>query len=298
MREVVTPNLEIKIPTVTFTRALNTEGKLTVNWLGEYITGVYKYLLGIAVTVAIVMIMIGGLQYVLAAGGGDVKKAKKRMTDAVTGLILLFSVYLILFAVGGSRFTTFSALSLDNVARIPFPEENEPDFVRGTVATRLSDATGAGIGGSGARQIPEELVSELQAAAKEVMGKGYELSIASSFRTIEKQEELIKQNCNNPPGSDTCDPKPGKAQTCILRGGKAESCPHTTGRALDVWGATRVDGIQQQCISQAECLKNKTACRANPCQAAVLAAMKAQGFCNLSSEPWHFEKPKMSNNCN
>jgi len=28
-----------------------------------------------------------------------------------------------------------------------------------------------------------------------------------------------------------------------------------------------------------------------------MIAMKTAGFCNLKSEPWHFEKPTMSSNC-
>lgn len=297
-RETVQPNLEINIPTVTFTPALEKDGKLTVNWIAEYIAGVYKYLLGVAGTVAIVMIMIGGLQYVLSAGGADVKKAKKRINDAIIGLILLFSVYIILFAVNGPRLTAFNALTLTQIPTIPYPAEDEPDAVNGTVSANLGDATGPGIGGPGATKVPDELIPSFKLAAADVGKKGYELSIASSFRSIADQERLIKANCQNPPGAASCNPKPGKPQTCILRGGKAESCPHTTGRALDVWGATRVNGVQQQCVTQADCLKDKAACRANPCQAAVISAMQAQGFCNLSTEPWHFEKPKMSSNCN
>lgn len=297
-RPLAAPNLEIDIPGVVFTPALVRDGKLTINWIGEYITGVYRYLLGIGVTVAIVMIMIGGVQYTISLDKGGVTAAKKRINDAIIGLILLFSVYLILFTVAGPRLTTFNALSLDAVARREMPEEDEPLSVRGSVATNVTDASGSGIGGDGARKIPAELLPSLQAAAQETMKKNVELSIASSFRTIEKQEELIRKNCKNPPGSKDCDPKPGRPQTCILQGGKAESCPHTTGRALDIWGAKRENGVLKQCISQEECMKNKAACRADACQAAVLAAMKAQGFCNLSSEPWHFEKPKMSSNCN
>ncbi len=297
-RETVQPNLEINIPGVVFTPAIQKDGKLTINWIAEYIAGIYKYLLGIAVTVAIVMIMIGGLQYVLSAGGGDVKKAKKRINDAIIGLILLFSVYLILFAVNGPRLTAFNALTLSQIPTISYPEEDEPDSVNGVVSTNVGDVSGPGIGGPGALKIPAELAPSLKLAAAEVSKKNYELFIASSFRSVADQERLIKANCQNPPGAATCNPKPGKAQTCILRGGKAESCPHTTGRALDIWGATRVNGVLQQCISQADCMKDKAACRANPCQAAVLTAMKSQGFCNLSSEPWHFEKPKMSSNCN
>lgn len=70
-----------------------------VSGLSDYISQAYQTLLGIALTISIVMVMIGGLQYVLAAGSGSVGQAKERIVNAVTGLVLLFSAYVILYTV-------------------------------------------------------------------------------------------------------------------------------------------------------------------------------------------------------
>ncbi len=68
--------------------------------VGEYINAIYYWMIGAGITIAIVMIMIGGLQYVLGAGGGSAAKtAKKRIGDAVIGLVLLLCVNLILSTV-------------------------------------------------------------------------------------------------------------------------------------------------------------------------------------------------------
>ncbi len=65
--------------------------------LGAYVSGVYKWMLGVAGFFAIVMVMIGGLQWVLSSGGaGSIEKAKERMRNGVIGMILLFCVVLIL----------------------------------------------------------------------------------------------------------------------------------------------------------------------------------------------------------
>ncbi len=65
--------------------------------LGDYVSGVYKWMLGVAGFFAIVMVMIGGLQWVMSAGGaGSIEKAKERMRNGVMGMILLFCVVLIL----------------------------------------------------------------------------------------------------------------------------------------------------------------------------------------------------------
>jgi hypothetical protein len=90
-RPLITPKLSIDIPTVKFTSTI-VDGETRVNYLGDYIAGIYKYLIGVATLIAIVMLMIGGLQYSLFQGSG----AKTRMKNAVTGLILLLSTYIIL----------------------------------------------------------------------------------------------------------------------------------------------------------------------------------------------------------
>lgn len=68
--------------------------------IGQYVQVAYNLLLGICVTVAIVMVMVGGVQYVLGAGMPEqVAKAKRRIQNAVIGLVLLLSAYLILYTV-------------------------------------------------------------------------------------------------------------------------------------------------------------------------------------------------------
>lgn len=95
--KLLTPTLSIDIPGVTFTditskKSAAGETTLSINYLGDYIAGVYKYLLGVSTLIAIVMLMIGGLQYSIF----QEDKAKTRIKNAVTGLVLLLSTYLIL----------------------------------------------------------------------------------------------------------------------------------------------------------------------------------------------------------
>ncbi len=110
-KKLITPTLSIDIPDVKFTDALLKTNELgetvvTSNFLADYIAGVYKYLIGIATTIAIVMIMVSGLEWTFSGGsimGADSKastsRAKTRIRNAVTGLVLLMSAYLILFTV-------------------------------------------------------------------------------------------------------------------------------------------------------------------------------------------------------
>ncbi len=292
------PKLQIDIPGVNFESPLamtldDGSKAMSVNFLGAYVSGVYKYLIGFALTIAIVMIMVGGLQYVLGASSGDVKSGKIRMTDAIEGFILLMFVYVVLYTVNPET-TLFRGLEIKTVDVVI--QELEDDFVNGSAPGNVGTPTASNVSGANKSKISEELIPSVDAAAASLETQGYGMSITSALRTLETQLRLISENCQNRAGSQTCNPKPGEADTCILRGMSLASCPHTTGRALDIWG-TKL-GSTSQCIGKDACLANPTACRANPCQAAVLAAMKAEGFCNLASEPWHFEKPKMSTTCN
>lgn len=91
--------------------------------IGSYVNTVYKYLLGISGTVAIVMIMIGGLQYVTAVATGSVKAAKERIEHAVIGLVLLFCAALILQTVN-PRLLTLQPPRLPALKRIELVDPN------------------------------------------------------------------------------------------------------------------------------------------------------------------------------
>ncbi|MEK7105328.1 MAG: hypothetical protein AAB865_01455 [Patescibacteria group bacterium] len=92
------PNLSIPIPGLSFSAALDDGNYLTADFIGEYISGIYRYALGVAAILAVVMIMVGGVQYILgsASGGEAVAAAKKRITNGITGLVLLLSTYALL----------------------------------------------------------------------------------------------------------------------------------------------------------------------------------------------------------
>lgn len=69
----------------------------TATDIPSYINLIYAWLLPAASLVAVVMMMIGGLQYVLSRGKAKyIDKAKTRITNAITGIVLLMSAYVLL----------------------------------------------------------------------------------------------------------------------------------------------------------------------------------------------------------
>ena len=74
----------------------NGETECKINWLGEYLTAIYNYALKIGGILATVMLMAGGIMWLIS--GGDVGKigtAKDIISGSIIGLVLLFSSFLI-----------------------------------------------------------------------------------------------------------------------------------------------------------------------------------------------------------
>lgn len=138
-KATITPTLNVDIPGVTFTSTVSGPCSsnpgatcLKSNFLSDYLTGIYQFLIGSSVTIAIVMVMIGGLQYALSLGDdGKIKEAKKRIINATTGLVMLLGVYLILYSVN-PQLTLLKMVELQNV-----PEEG----IGNNEVTDAADAT-------------------------------------------------------------------------------------------------------------------------------------------------------------
>lgn len=68
--------------------------------LAEYIRWVYKFLIGIVGILATVMLMYGGLRWIMgAADSGSINEAKSTITSSLVGLTLAVTSYLILATV-------------------------------------------------------------------------------------------------------------------------------------------------------------------------------------------------------
>lgn len=86
--------------------------------LPMYINAVYTWMLPAASLIAVVMMMIGGLQYTLARGKSKyIEKAKTRITNAITGIVILMSAFVILNLID-PRLVSFDALKIPMVKEV------------------------------------------------------------------------------------------------------------------------------------------------------------------------------------
>lgn len=309
------PVLNIDIPTVSFSAPKQVGEFVESSIIGEYIAGLYKYLITIAVVISMVMIMIGGLQYALGGINQEQKsKGKDRIKNGVTGLILLLTTYLILFTINPQLLRN-TVIQLPDVESVDLPAENDPgdiDFAGDALCKTHKEceiwcsenpdptlwptkndktidpretqpvATSPGIIGNSQVRITAEMATALKRAGSIAVNKNDDLSIfvSSGFRSLKRQIENV---CPRYKETD-----PVKRAEKIKAIGSDVAFPgasnHGSGNAIDV--VLREDGedITTCCSTKTQ---NNTQWKAG---AQLLAEIMAEaGMVRYNKEIWHFE---------
>ena len=144
---ITAPQLNVQIPNLVFANNITISKDkpvAAIPFLAQYISAVYNYLIGIVVFVAAIMIIFGGFKYILGSTLGDIQSGKKTVTDAIIGLVLVFSSYTII-AVLNPAAVNFSGLNVPVIQTIPFVMTPPEPFSGGSGAT----------GGSGRYQLSD-----------------------------------------------------------------------------------------------------------------------------------------------
>lgn len=95
-------SLQVKIPGMqrftepTFSKD-GTTTNISVNWIGEYIMGIYKYGISIIGILAVLAMAIGGVIWILSFGNpSTVAVGKEWITGAILGVVLALGSYILL----------------------------------------------------------------------------------------------------------------------------------------------------------------------------------------------------------
>jgi len=131
-------------------------GITQVQGIGGYISAVYQWLLGAVAVFAVIIIMVGGIQYMLAGGSSSgVTEAKKRIFGALIGIFILLGAYLILNTVN-PQLLSLKLPALPKVRSIQMPgggQTCENYFERGYKITvedfEIKDLVGRSCGEEG-----------------------------------------------------------------------------------------------------------------------------------------------------
>ena len=117
------PTLQIDIPNINFNRVecSNTDGGgfiCAVPWIGDYVSAIYNYGLSVAGILAAIMLMAGGLVWLTSGGDASkVSKAKSLIGGSITGLVILFSTYMILYEINPelTKLKSISVIAPDDI---------------------------------------------------------------------------------------------------------------------------------------------------------------------------------------
>ncbi len=94
---LTSPTLNVQIPGLRFANVVAIPGEKTdIPYLAQYVSAVFKYLLGIGVIAAAVMIVYGGFKYILSANAAGIQGGKEIIKDALIGLLLMLGCVTIL----------------------------------------------------------------------------------------------------------------------------------------------------------------------------------------------------------
>lgn len=146
------PELNVPIPGLSFSPTTTTATSITTDFLSKYIDSLYRFLLGVSIAIAIVMIMIGGLQYAFGAvSPGQIEKGKERIQNGVIGLVLLLCSGMLLFIVN-PQLTFLNSISLFSIK--PYKIDLSAMETNVNPGGGFDELSTANISGSGFNNVP------------------------------------------------------------------------------------------------------------------------------------------------
>lgn len=122
----IMPELQINIPGLTLTPSssikysTNDDGSYHVEipWLSEYLLSLYNYGLAIAGILAAIVLMGGGVLWLISSGDASrITQAKELIAGSITGIIIMFSSYLILIQIN-PELIKFRPISIGTIKKI------------------------------------------------------------------------------------------------------------------------------------------------------------------------------------
>lgn len=101
---------------------------------GDFLNGAFKVGLAIAATLAVVMITIGGLEYMTTDSVNNKTEGKSKIQNAIIGLLIALLIWLILFTINPNLLNL--DLQIDGESRVPSDYESDAYGIKPTVNLR------------------------------------------------------------------------------------------------------------------------------------------------------------------
>jgi hypothetical protein len=145
--EPIIPSFNVQIPGLTLPTSLQPTADghyVFIPFLALYFTAIYKFSVGAAAVLAVIMIAIGGFIYLTAAGDpGKTGKAKTMIVNAVVGLFIAVGSYTVLSLINPDLLT-FKSLRIEIVQRTEYDNaiyDKPPSKASGGLSSTTHDET-------------------------------------------------------------------------------------------------------------------------------------------------------------
>ena len=127
------PDLQIPIDTVDLSDVVcqvdeDGQRSCSIPWIGQYISGIYKYSISIAGILAAVVLMAGGVLWLVSGGdSGQIGRAKEMIIGSVSGLVILMASYVILYQIN-PNLVKFGGISVGEKGASVIDSEPNSDY--------------------------------------------------------------------------------------------------------------------------------------------------------------------------
>lgn len=243
------------------------EEAANTNDIGKYFNTIFLIAIGLCGALAVIMIVIGGIQYMGDESIFGKTEAKSRIKMAILGLIIALAAYALLNTInpdllggGGLNIKQVTA----DIEEEDFPLTSNDNFSSGQKTQDCPE--GIVFANTINGKIPicsklktkvELLISDANKASLKIFGYGY--------RSTEKQKALREKNCGG--SSNIYNPK-AKCNPLTALPGRSR---HENGLAIDF-----------------TCDGSTISSRDNKCFVWLEKNGSSYGFKNLQKEPWHW----------
>ena len=272
---------------------------VTSETLPTYIGGLYKFLVGIAGILAVMVIAYGGIVWLFSGGSSEkISHAKELITGAIVGLLLALGSYLLLYTINPKlvNFTTFPVPEINVVEYVPedavCPSDKEVINIPAIPKMVIEGADDA--------RLTPGTIGKLIIAARTINGT---LVIKSAYRDDAAQARLY--NCyKTKVDTGQC---PAVCGSCNEAAEPKCTAPHQTGKAIDVCLRNGPNGFNtcsnnnksliDRACNKGACLSGTDQTKLNDAETYLQQVMIAAGFSHFCNEWWHFESTPMSTVC-
>lgn len=123
--QVKIPGMMSHLPDVTCV----TGQECSIPWIGQYIAGIYNYAMAIAGILAALVLMAGGLMWLISAGDvSKITQAKELIIGSISGLIILVASYVLLIQINPDL-VNLKSITVTPIAKVdlePVSSEGNP----------------------------------------------------------------------------------------------------------------------------------------------------------------------------